>query len=85
MIESQDEIAEMKRKFKIMTRQIEQLKEEIQTKDQSLVKEHFEHMKIGKEKEALKDGLQVPFRHSISDAISMNLWLLFRSSFPALG
>ena len=30
LIESQDEIAEMKRKFKIMNHQIEQLKEEIQ-------------------------------------------------------
>ena len=29
LIESQDEIAEMKRKFKIMNHQIEQLKEEI--------------------------------------------------------
>ena len=34
LIESQDEIAEMKRKFKIMNHQIEQLKEEIQAKDQ---------------------------------------------------
>lgn len=34
LIESQDEIAEMKRKFKIMHHQIEQLKEEIQQKDQ---------------------------------------------------
>lgn len=34
LIESQDEIAEMKRKFKIMNHQIEQLKEEIQQKDQ---------------------------------------------------
>merc|ERR1719198_941628 len=57
LIESQEEIAEMKRKFKIMTRQIEQLKEEIQAKDQALVKEHFEHMKVDKEKEALRDGL----------------------------
>ena len=32
LIESQDEIAEMKRKFKVMTRQIEQLKEEIQVR-----------------------------------------------------
>ena len=47
LIESQEEIAEMKRKFKIMTRQIIVLKEEIQQKDQSLVKEHFEHMKVG--------------------------------------
>ena len=34
LIESQDEIAEMKRKFKIMNHQIEQLKEEIHSKDQ---------------------------------------------------
>ena len=31
---SQEEIAEMKRKFKIMNHQIEQLKEEIHSKDQ---------------------------------------------------
>ena len=35
LIESQDEIAEMSRKFKIMNHQIEQLKEEIHAKDQS--------------------------------------------------
>ena len=34
LIESQDEIAEMRRKFKIMNHQIEQLKEEIDAKDQ---------------------------------------------------
>merc|ERR1712187_711668 len=43
LVESQDEIAEMKRKFKIMYHQIEQLKEEIKEKDQALVKEHFFH------------------------------------------
>ena len=92
LIESQDEIAEMKRKFKIMTRQvsrdpppphplstpyahptittrqIEQLKEEIQAKDQSLVKEHFEHMKVDKEKEVLRDQLaDVPQEGAESD------------------
>ena len=45
LIESQDEIAEMKRKFKIMNHQIEQLKEEIEAKDQAFVKEHIEHSK----------------------------------------
>ena len=45
LIESQDEIAEMKRKFKIMNHQIEQLKEEIDAKDQAFVKEHIEHSK----------------------------------------
>merc|ERR1711991_588906 len=57
LIESQDEIAEMKRKFKIMNHQIEQLKEEITSKDQALVKEHFDHAKVEKEKESLKNEL----------------------------
>ena len=35
LIESQDEVLEMKRKFRIMNQQIEQLKEEIATKDRS--------------------------------------------------
>ncbi|CAF5181454.1 unnamed protein product, partial [Rotaria sp. Silwood1] len=37
LIESQDEIGEMKRKLKIMNHQIDQLKEEIQGKEQELV------------------------------------------------
>ena len=53
----QDEIAEMKRKFKIMNHQIEQLKEEIQQKDQAYIKEHIEHAKADKEKEGLKNDL----------------------------
>ena len=57
LIEAQEEIEEMKRKFKIMNHQIEQLKEEITTKDHSLVKEHFDHHKVEKEKENLKNEL----------------------------
>jgi len=57
LIESQDEIAEMKRKFKIMNHQIEQLKEEIHAKDQAYVKERIEHTRSDKEKEALKNEL----------------------------
>merc|ERR1719149_140502 len=57
LIEAQDEISEMKRKFKIMNHQIEQLKEEITAKDHSLVKEHFDHHKVDKEKEGLKNEL----------------------------
>lgn len=45
LIEAQDEIQEMKRKFKIMQHQIEQLKEEISAKDLALLKEHFDHQK----------------------------------------
>ena len=46
LIEAQDEIQEMKRKFKIMTHQIEQLKDEISAKDMALVKEHFDHLRV---------------------------------------
>ncbi|KAI8895333.1 hypothetical protein BC833DRAFT_567573 [Globomyces pollinis-pini] len=53
LLESQDEIMEMKRKLKIMNHQIEQLKEEITSRETVLVKEHFEHSKLEKEKEAL--------------------------------
>lgn len=43
LIESQDEITEMKRKLKIMNHQIDQLKEEISSKEAMLVKEKLEH------------------------------------------
>ena len=54
----QDEITEMKRKLKIMNHQIDQLKEEISSKDAALVKEHLEHQRVEKEKESLKAELQ---------------------------
>ena len=57
LIQSQEEIAEMKRRFKIMNHQIEQLKEEITTKDHCLVKEHFNHHNVDKERESLKNEL----------------------------
>merc|ERR1712070_1034456 len=44
-------------KFKIMNHQIEQLKEEITAKDHALVKEHFDHQKVEKHKEQLKNEL----------------------------
>ncbi|XP_071792879.1 cilia- and flagella-associated protein 58-like [Asterias amurensis] len=58
LIESQDEITEMKRKLKIMNHQIDQLKEEITAKEAALVKEHLDHQRVEKEKEALKGELQ---------------------------
>lgn len=58
LIDSQDEITEMKRKLKIMNHQIDQLKEEIQSKEAALVKEHFEHLRVEKEKDGLKNELQ---------------------------
>ncbi|MGH0129389.1 UNVERIFIED_CONTAM: hypothetical protein FKN15_024118, partial [Acipenser sinensis] len=58
LIEAQDEITEMKRKLKIMNHQIDQMKEEISGKEAALVKEHMEHQRVEKEKEALKAELQ---------------------------
>ena len=74
---SQDEIAEIKRKFKIMNHQIEQLKDEIQQKDNALVKEHIEHQKADKERESLKNDLvrlkkQVAAAESVSPSVSTN-------------
>ncbi|MEE6486961.1 hypothetical protein FKM82_014744 [Ascaphus truei] len=58
LIEAQDEITEMKRKLKIMNHQVDQLKEEITSKESALVKVHLDHQRIEKEKEALKVELQ---------------------------
>merc|ERR1719261_519194 len=58
LVESQDEIAEMKRKFKIMYHQIEQLKEEIKEKDQALIKEHWDHTRMQKHCETIKDQME---------------------------
>ena len=44
----------MKRKLKIMNHQIDQLKEEITTKEAALVKVNLDHTRVEKEKEALK-------------------------------
>ena len=69
LIEAQDEIQEMKRKFKMMSHQIEQLKEEIGSKDLALVKEHFDHVRVEKEKESLRFELQKA-REQIKEAES---------------
>jgi chromosome segregation ATPase len=55
-VQAEDEIAEMKRKFTIMTHQIDQLKEEIQTKNAALINVDFafkrlqDEMKVSKRK-----------------------------------
>ena len=54
LISAQDGIQELKRKLKILTHQIDQLKEEIGAKDLALLKEHFDHMKVQKEKDTLR-------------------------------
>jgi chromosome segregation ATPase len=51
LIGAQDEIAEMRKKFKIMDHQIEQLKEEVGAKDQAIVKEHHDFQRAEKLRE----------------------------------
>ncbi|NXD67403.1 CFA58 protein, partial [Eolophus roseicapillus] len=52
-----DEISEMKKKFKSVIHQMDQLKEEIKTKEDDLVKAHLENQRTEKEKELLKTEL----------------------------
>ncbi|CAM9805068.1 unnamed protein product [Chrysoparadoxa australica] len=55
LIEVQDDIKVIKRKFRNMTHHIEQLKEEIILKDSALVKEHFQHHCVDKERDLLRN------------------------------
>lgn len=57
----------MRRKLKIMTHQVDQLKEEISAKESALVKLHLEQQRMEKEKETLK--VQVLVR-KVMDQIS---------------
>eukprot|EP00397_Hematodinium_sp_SG-2012_P012112 GEMP01012273.1.p1 GENE.GEMP01012273.1~~GEMP01012273.1.p1 ORF type:complete len:841 (+),score=238.85 GEMP01012273.1:28-2550(+) len=58
LIESNEEISQMKKKFKIMYHQIEQLKEEIKEKDSVLIKEHFEHHKVAKSNDSISEQIE---------------------------
>ncbi|CAH8481840.1 unnamed protein product [Dicrocoelium dendriticum] len=58
LIEAQDDIAEMKRKLKILSHQVDQLKDDIATKEATLVKENLELQRVEKEKEQLTKELQ---------------------------
>jgi len=56
-LEAQDEITEKKRKLKIMNHQIEQLKEEISTKEGQLSKKHADLEEVAQEKIKLQSNL----------------------------
>lgn len=58
LIECQDEVAELKRKFKIASHQISQLKDEIEMKDKCLVNEHHD-LNIAKKE---KDNLDIKYK-----------------------
>uniref|UniRef100_T1JH50 Cilia- and flagella-associated protein 58 central coiled coil domain-containing protein n=1 Tax=Strigamia maritima TaxID=126957 RepID=T1JH50_STRMM len=54
LIETQDEVSDMKRKLKILSHQIEQLKDELNAKDTTLTREHLVNQKLDREKETVK-------------------------------
>merc|ERR1719446_1975200 len=56
LVESNEQIAEMRRKFKIMFHQTTALKEEIREKDARLVTSHFNKLNVQKLNEKLKDS-----------------------------
>ena len=57
LVQVQEEITGFKRKFRTMNHLIEQLKDEISGKDHAIVKEHFNHHAVDKEKELLKNEI----------------------------
>jgi hypothetical protein len=57
LVDSQEEINILKRKFRGMNHRIDQLKDEISVKDHSIVKEHFLHHSVDKERELVKNEL----------------------------
>lgn len=79
LIESQDEIQEMKRKFKIMNHQIEQLKDEISAKDMALVKEHFDHLRVRSCTTPNTSGMTWHEVHSLGHCKKQFSWSLLRS------
>ncbi|XP_076303006.1 cilia- and flagella-associated protein 58-like [Lasioglossum baleicum] len=66
LTEAHDEIQELKNKLRVLTHQIEQLKEDIVTKEGQLIKEEFLRSKVEKEKEGLRVELQSS-RKEVSD------------------
>ncbi|KAM6265398.1 cilia- and flagella-associated protein 58 [Porphyrio hochstetteri] len=57
LIEAKNEIAEMKKRLKTLTHQVDRLKEVIAEKEADLVKAHLEHQQTEKDKELLKAEL----------------------------
>jgi chromosome segregation ATPase len=58
LLEATEEIAELKMKFKRMTQQISQLKEEIQSKDNTIATQTYQQQKYKKENTALDGDIE---------------------------
>lgn len=57
LAEATQEITDMKRAYKQLSRSTESLKSDIESKDVGLIKEHYEHHRVEKEKETLRNEL----------------------------
>lgn len=57
LLEAQEQVVVMKRKWSILSSTIQQLKQEIVSKDHSLVKEHFAHHRVENEIQMLRNDL----------------------------
>ncbi|KAK6095254.1 hypothetical protein MT418_004699 [Batrachochytrium dendrobatidis] len=85
LIESQGEIAEMKRKLKIMNFQINGYKDDLNSKDATLAKENTEHIKLKRDMDMIRDEIktlknqnelaQVYIRGQIAEQAKLNLFV----------
>ncbi|XP_033833674.1 cilia- and flagella-associated protein 58 [Periophthalmus magnuspinnatus] len=58
LIDTQEEVSELKMKMKTMTNQVSRLRDEITGKEQTIAKEQQEHKRLDKDNEALRVELQ---------------------------
>lgn len=72
LLENHERIAESKKRLKLFNQQIEGLKDEINRKDHELVKEHFDHHKVEKEKDVLSNELTKLKKQIESSELIMN-------------
>ena len=66
LLEAQSEIASMEQEFKVLSYEIDLIRDEVTAKDHALVKEHFNHHSVDKEKEALRAELSKTKRRTLS-------------------
>ena len=59
LIETQDEMSEMKNKVRVLEHQSQQLKEEVAAREAAVVKEHLEVIRLEKERDSLLSEIQM--------------------------
>lgn len=67
LVETQDEMTEMKNKLRMMDHQAHQLKEEVASREAAVVKEHLECLRLEKERDSLMGEAQA-LKHQLHEA-----------------